>query len=318
MARASVATAAPRLSADAGELPGTGTLAGSRGREPSPTTLHTPGARGFPCSLSLGPAQTCRSEKLGVRWDGGRAGRVAVSDSQPGRGHSSAETRVAARWVPGALAGSPEHRVALVPPALQPRGGSLCSSVPGRLPPGPVQGHLGPGAGGDRARGGTSTRTADGEAGDRVPRRPSLAPAARVTREELAASCRRVRGSPSQWGVSPTSVSGVRFGASAGQGPWGDADGVASWGGRARTSEPSSEVRLALHARAAQRGAWPPAARPPPLPPQPPRPEGRLPVVVLDAPGCRASPGGFQPGCLPRAFTLSLLCTPPPPRPPGW
>lgn len=199
--------------------------------------------------------------------------------------------------------------------ALQPRGGSLCSSVPGRLPPGPVQGHLGPGAGGDRARGGTSTRTADGEAGDRVPRRPSLAPAARVTREELAASCRRVRGSPSQWGVSPTSVSGVRFGASAGQGPWGDADGVASWGGRARTSEPSSEVRLALHARAAQRGAWPPAARPPPLPPQPPRPEGRLPVVVLDAPGCRASPGGFQPGCLPRAFTLSLLCTPPPPPP---
>lgn len=119
-------------------------------------------------------------------------------------------------------------------PALQPRGGSLCSSVPGRLPPGPVQGHLGPGAGGDRARGGTSTWTADGEAGDRVPRRPSLAPAARVTREELAASCRRIRGSPSQWGVSPTSVSGVRFGASAGQGPWGDADGVASWGGRAR------------------------------------------------------------------------------------
>lgn len=113
VARASVATAAPRLSADAGELPGTGTPAGSRGREPSPATLRTPGARGFPCSLSLGPAQTCRSEKLGVRWDGGRAGRVAVSDSQPGRGHSSAETRVAARRLPGALAGSPEHR----PPA---------------------------------------------------------------------------------------------------------------------------------------------------------------------------------------------------------
>lgn len=255
----------------------------------------------------------------------GAAGRVAVSDSRPGRRHPSAGTRATAFPLLGALARSPEQRVGLVPPPpFRPWRVPLllCARSPA---PGRAEGHLAPGAGGDRARGWArtpcvmSTLTPDGEARGRVPRWPSLAGGACQPRARGAGLSpgRRFTHFFCLWCVSSQLVSGS--GPVLGRDPGETQTAWPRGGGRARPLEPSSELHLARHT--AQHSAAP--GRSPPPGHHTPRAglprlalRGPLPVVFLDAPGCRASPGGFQPGRLPGAFTLSLSCTPPP-NPPG-